>query len=96
MPTNCPQRLRLTRAQEGRKINKALVLDSFVATQPGEPLVAIWPQAVMNPEQQAEAAETVQSHCGLSAGAGRAGVARLAPGRVWQRLVASGWQPSGG
>ena len=38
---------------EGRKINKALVLDSFVATQPGEPLVAIWSQAVMNPEQQA-------------------------------------------
>jgi CRISPR-associated protein Csb2 len=38
--------------QEGRNTNKTLVLDSFVATHPGEPLVAIWPQAVLTPEQQ--------------------------------------------
>ncbi|HZA22720.1 MAG TPA: type I-U CRISPR-associated protein Csb2, partial [Dehalococcoidia bacterium] len=38
--------------QEGRNINKTLVLDSFVATQPGEPMVAIWPQAVLNLQQQ--------------------------------------------
>ena len=42
-----------------------------------------------------EAAETVQSHSRLSAGARRAGVACLATGGVWQRLVATGWQPSG-
>ena len=38
-----------------------------------------------------EAAETVQSHSRLSAGARRAGVACLATGGVWQRLVATGW-----
>lgn len=38
--------------QKGRNTKGTLVLDSFVAIQPGENLAAIWPQAALTPQQQ--------------------------------------------
>ena len=52
----------------------------------------------MDPAQaplcETEASETLQSHSRLSPESGRARMASLDTGTVWQRMVANGWKPA--